>query len=420
MCLVASASGLSSARAQADTTIIYVRSAGGPRVGVLLEEVTLGSGSHADEYQFSDAYVFIGSGGGVYVVDLRDPRGLSSAVRQYDRAGRLLRTLGRPGRGPGEYFGAPGDVKELPDGRVLLSDGGGIHVYSRSGEPLARWEAKARAINRGSHILVDPSGFVYAYGENRQGERSPVGIAPAPVLYRFRFDGVLVDTIDAPRAPGPNPGRMGRVNIPFFPTFLVAWSPLGYFVTSYTATYAVDIRQSRPDRAGRNSGAMWQPGDPVIRLTRSVASIRVLDAERDDWRQSLTMFMRSGGRSNLNWRWNGPDVPSVKPPISDLFVASDGRIWVRLSQPAKLVSSVIIPSRPATANESYRIDARHRWVEPLLYDVYEPSGRLVGQVRFPDGVARLAVAGDTVWAVLKDIDDVPTVKRFRIDWGPER
>jgi hypothetical protein len=134
------------------------------------------------------------------------------------------------------------------------------------------------------------------------------------------------------------------------------------------------------------------------------------------------MFNRSA--LNRSWEWDGPDVPRTKPPIKRLTVDDDGRIWVRVSQPAKLNNDVRIPDRPAGPRESYGIDAPRRWVEPMVFDVVEPSGRYIGQVRFPDGVvqtpapeARWAARGDTIWLVVQDKDDVQTVKSYRIRWG---
>jgi hypothetical protein len=59
-----------------------------------------------------------------------------------------------------------------------------------------------------------------------------------------------------------------------------------------------------------------------------------------------------------------------------------------------------------------------------VFDVFEPTGVYVGQVRFPDVASRptlphpgFAIQGDTVWAVVYDRDDVPNIKRYRVRWG---
>jgi hypothetical protein len=61
-----------------------------------------------------------------------------------------------------------------------------------------------------------------------------------------------------------------------------------------------------------------------------------------------------------------------------------------------------------------------------VYDVFQPAGQYVGQVRVPDYTGapylprmEFAIQGDTVWGVTHDQDYVPSVKRYRINWGRE-
>jgi hypothetical protein len=152
-----------------------------------------------------------------------------------------------------------------------------------------------------------------------------------------------------------------------------------------------------------------------------VPAIPISEAERGDWRQSLIMYHR---RQRPTFEWAGADVPRVKPPLRALQIASDGRIWVQISQPATLDRSVTIRTAPLGRGGYNDVDAERRWVEPTVYDVFEPSGQYVGQVRFPDysGAPALprmpaAIQGDTVWFVAHDADYVPSVKRYRVNWG---
>jgi hypothetical protein len=387
-----------------DTIVVSATKPRHQGVAELVEEVTLGAGSDAEEFSFTRAFVAPGREGGVYVIDWRGMG--ASSVRLYDRDGKYIRTFGRNGQGPGEYVHLVGDVRELPDGRVLLSDGLGVLVYSATGQPLGRWEAKARALNVGSSILVDPRGFIYTYGLHRTDPRATLGTL---FLYRFDLNGKLTETVPAPEAEFPTPARRARIIVPFVPGYLVAWSPQGYFVTSYTATYAVDFR-----RAVSGSAALtvaWQQGDPVTSLRRTVPPVQTHAGERSDWRQNLTMAMRQG-RTTPKWEWVGPDIPRLKPPISGVSIASDGRVWVRLSQTARLNSAVSIPNVPTT-----RMYAPKRWAEPQIYDVFEANGTYVGQVRLPDRTESFSADGDIVWAVSNDQDDVPTVRRYRIRWA---
>jgi hypothetical protein len=412
-----------------DTTVVNVPAVDHPKVATLVEELTLGEGPLADGYEFSNAFVFAGRNGSVFVVDLADPSGIGnfrSTVRQYDSTGRFIRAIGRPGSGPGEYIGGVGAVTQLPDGRIILSCSEGLLVYSASGVPMDKWRARAVYYTLGSPILVDPKGFVMSYGAIRGLPSGPLKRPTLELfLYRFRLNGELVDSISPPETEfqgKPDPYQLERVRLPFGPKYLTTWSPLGYFVTSYTTRYAVDLRLPTSAQQSRRDGS--QQAYRVRSVRRIVPAVPVATAERADWRKSVTMFSRSPTPGPwADWQWSGPDIPESKPPIRDLTVDGAGRIWVTLSQPAQLHSDVKIPERPATPAEGYDLDAKKRWVEPTVFDVFEPSGRYLGQVRFPQRVghpdvntAPAAPSGDHIWAVLYDADGVPTVKRYRIRW----
>lgn len=412
-----------------DTIVVTARTPVHPGVATLVEELTLGGGSTAAEYQFTHAFLAAGRDGSVYVIDMVDPQNVGdfrSTVRRYDRTGKFVRTFGRIGQGPGEFTGGVGDVKELADGRVLLSDARGILVYSELGEPLARWNAPGPFGNTGGALLVTPGGFVYSYGAKPVPQvagaavRRPV--PRMPIVFRFRSDGTLIDTIIPPQASFPEPIRVGRAALPFQPRPLATWSPLGDFVVANSGTYLIHQRLAE---TLVHAGGPPRWNGKVMTIRGSLPPIPVQDAERADWRQSLTMYNRSPASGpNAGWDWSGPDIPTVKPPLRGLVVDGEGRIWVQLHQPARLNPSVAIPAKPAMRGESYRIDAPDRWVEPMVFDVYEMTGRYLGRVRFPDGIARsarpemrYAMQGDIVWAVLHDRDEIPTVKRYRIQWG---
>ena len=58
-----------------------------------------------------------------------------------------------------------------------------------------------------------------------------------------------------------------------------------------------------------------------------------------------------------------------------------------------------------------------RFEEPIGYDVFDAEGRFLGHVRTPDTFSddpELLARGDTVWAVVRDDLDVPSIVRFRM------
>jgi hypothetical protein len=406
---------------RADTTVIVVGAPVYPGGATLIEEATLSRGSAVGDQPLSEVRALsIGADGSLYLVDRS---GNTSSVRKYDAMGRYVRSYGRQGSGPGE-FNSPADVIELADGRVVVSDFGGYLVYAPTGEPLARLPVLGPPPGRA--ILLDPSGIILAYVPDRRprGQRPGSPSLPGFVLARLRLDGIVVDTMDNPGNEFPRPARveapvrspMGTTSVrstdlPFVGSHSVRWSPLGYFVTSNPATYAIDLRVPRAMEG--SVSRPWQRGDPIISIRRDAPAVPVERAERSDWRQAITIYMRLGAS---RWTWTGPDIPSTKPPIRDFFVAGDGRIWVRPSQPARLDPTFTIPSTPDAGGRFGPEIAAMRWVEPEVYDLLEPDGRYLGQVRMPSGISPRAARGDTLWTVLVDAAGVPTVKRFRLQW----
>jgi hypothetical protein len=112
---------------------VVVRTTGGTDAAALhtlVSEVSIGELEGADEYTFGAINeVEVADDGRIYVFDRQVP-----ALREFDAAGKYVRTLGRKGGGPGEYEAANG-VGVHRDGRVVLWNPGNasINVYAPDG-----------------------------------------------------------------------------------------------------------------------------------------------------------------------------------------------------------------------------------------------------------------------------------------------
>jgi hypothetical protein len=388
-----------------------------PGAPSLVPELKIGVADGPEEYMFSGGLeMAVARDGSIYVYDSR-----GKALRKYDAAGKFVATFGREGQGPGEHQQANG-LAVLPDGRVILRDPRNqrINVYSPTGEPAAHWPLPSATNSFGSRMLmVDTGGVVYvaatlgAPSPDRPRERGTI---------RLSSSGRIIDTVRAPvfadepvelsasspggaRAGRPTPSISASTPVPFTPTGMWAWSPLGYMVTGFSSRYAVDLRV--PPAARGSPPRTWQPGDPVISIRRAVAPVQVAAAERDQRRAQVETSMRN---TDPQWRWNGPEIPRTKPPYRELWVGADGRIWV----------SVSLPSAPRTVDGPPDAQGpqtrRTTWTQPLAFDVFEPDGRYVGQVPIPSGTYPHVMRGDHIWGTTTDADGVPSVHRFRIAW----
>lgn len=394
----------------ADTTIIRIGSPRYTGVSELVTDLTLGNGSDAVEYSFSFPFLFAARDGGLFIVDIEDP-GLvgdfRSAVRKYDKNGKYVRSYGRIGDGPGEYRGGVGHVAELSDGRVLLSDALGVLVYSATGRYLERWRQPAWSRSMGNRLFVRPNDVVQYQPINILVGASATSTGrPKWTVQQFASNGKLLDPVTlGPDANFPAIPKLGALRSPFAHDYIAAWSPLGYWVGANSSAYAIDLHVASTDKH-------------IVRLQRTVSAVPVQTAERAAWRTYVTAKNR-GLKQTPNWSWSGPDIPAFKPPLEDLQVGSDGRLWVRVAQPS------VRPSKPVPVPEWQPKTPATEWISPNVFDVIAPDGKYSGRVRFPDELyappmgrsdTAFLAYGDIIWAVVLTENDEPIVRRYRVVW----
>jgi len=356
----------------------------------LAQEVSIGTLAGANEYLFgSIGSLAVDASGSIYVFDHQVP-----ALRKYTPDGRYLATFGHSGGGPGEYQQPDGGaLGVLPDGRVVLRDPGNarINVYSSEGRPLNSWRiAGGRFVSRG--LVVDSVGNVYT-----QVFGATIGMAT------FSAAGEPGDTIPAPAWDYRGPTVTAQVEgarqtwtVPFSPALRWTFSPLGRMFGGVSDEYRIDVFGSD----GR-----------VLRIARSSDPVPVADGERAAAEFHVLSAMRG---LQPDWSWNGPPIPDQKPAFRELFAGKDGRIWVLLhtaARPAPERAADPAPGEPTPPVP---------WLEPTLFDVFEPDGTYLGQVSAPDGFRTTpppVFGPQHVWAVVEDELGVQYVVRFRIEHG---
>jgi hypothetical protein len=183
--------------------------------------------------------------------------------------------------------------------------------------------------------------------------------------------------------------------VPFSPVPRWAFSPLGQMFGGVSDEYRIDV---------------FGPDGRVLRIIRDSEPEPVAAGERAAAEFRVSAAMRG---LQPNWSWNGPSIPNRKPAFRELFAGQDGRIWVLLhtaARPAPELAAEPSPGEPTPPTP---------WIEPVLFDVFEPDGTYLGQVSAPEGfrTAPPPVFGSQyVWAVVADELDVQSVVRFRIEY----
>lgn len=337
----------------------------------------------------------VGPEGRIHILDTQGP-----ALRVYGADGSYLRTVGRPGSGPGEYREPDGGLAVLPDGRILLRDPGNqrISVYAATGEAVDTWITRG-GFNTGRPLYRDDQGRIwYMLLLDPAADVSDWRMG----FVRFDLEGTPLDTVPAPRTEYQPPrlearreGTVSIIGVPFFPGFWWSLTPGGGWVTGLSTDYRVEVE--RPDAT-------------VLRIERVHEPVPVDPGERRAAEAEATQDMRS---NVPDWRWNGPPIPDVKPPFRGLVPASDGRIWVALHGPGRLVEE----ARPDPQGGE---DEPAVWAEQVRFDVFDRDGRYLGQVEAPDGLSlspQPVIRGDTVWAVVRDDLDVQRIGRFQLEWS---
>lgn len=363
----------------------------------LVPEMSIGELEGDLEYLFGRIVSLdVGPDGTVYVVDRQVPD-----VRAFSPEGRFLRTVGKPGEGPGEIKSPDGGLAVLSDGRILVRDPGNarIQVYAPSGEALATWSIRGgfntssplfrdRDDNVYTQILVDPEADIrdWVIGLVRIGPDGVPGDTLVPPDAGFE-----APELEARREVGENRFNVSRNSVPFSPSEEWTLHPDGYFIHGVGNAY---------------SFTLLRPGSPLI-IERAGEAAPVTHGEKAEEEARMTRNMRS---TQPNWRWNGPPMPDRKPYFGDLHTGRDGRIWLEVPQPG--VEGDDPDHDPADPNS-----VPDRWKEPVAFDVFEDDGTYLGRVTTPLSFSRYPTPrfdGDRVWAVTRDELGVQRVVRFRV------
>jgi hypothetical protein len=346
----------------------------------LVEELVIGVLEGEEEHMFGRISQIAPDGrGGVYVFDGQVP-----ALRHYDAQGRYTRTLGREGSGPGEYRDAALGLAVLADGTVLLRDprNGRFTLYDPSGAPVDHWPL-ADGLFTARAVYVDTAGHVYARIMTGPIERD----APWPIgLLRLSPSGEVLDTIPSPPFPGEPTGPGGF----FSPSKLWDLHPHGYIVVGVGDRYALELRKP----------------EGTLRIEKAGERIPVHPEERAEREAVQEHLARTRGQTMTAMP---AAVSRVKPFFRGIYAGEDGTIWVHVHQEG--VRRDPPPAAPPPAPDA---PPPLLWNEPIVFDVFEPDGTYLGQLRVPPRTTLLTYSVGEVWATRRGEFDEAYLVRMRV------
>jgi hypothetical protein len=373
----------------------------------LVEELRIGSRDNPDTGFASILGVDVDRDGNVYAYEQQQ-----GAIRVYDPRGKLLRTIGRRGSGPGEFqrfamFWVVGDTIWTYEPR---SAAGLITLFNREGEVLATGRTPAivrlgpartlgmilprRARDDGvlvartnvsseelgdtvstPRILIDPTGAVVdTIGWDRWTPQVPREYPPPVSL-----GGTTYHVPAAPDSAAPSASlEDGRLVVAFAPAGEEG-APMFTVSRLGEAGDTVFHRRFRYSPK-RYDGAMldsmaWSSaripgGEVVVRMGE-----RIMPPMRSD---SMAAF--AAVRAAIRF-------PEYQRPVQGILVQRDGTFWLRREDDG------------ASAT---------RWM------VLGADGRARGELNVPKSVDLAWSGGDTVWGIERDDLDVPWLVRYRI------
>jgi hypothetical protein len=375
-----------------DTVVVRTVSGsvwGAPRV--MAEELSIGALDGPEELMLgSIESLAVDEEGGIYAFDSQVP-----ALRYFDVDGNYVRTLGREGGGPGEYSDFVDRLAVRRDGKIVLPDVGNarLTLYEPDGRLAAHWPVRGGIFPR-EDVVVDTADHTYV----------PILIEmlpsnePMQVAYlHMDPEGNTVDTMLVPTLPDEPPlasmqsafAQQMVMTVRGFmdPSKEHALSPLGYMVVGVNDDYSFEVH--------------W-PDGRTVRIERVYQPVPYTPAERAEWEALFDWYRETGYPVDLG------AVPEHKLPYASFLTGEGGRIWVHRHVEARRDETVEPP--PEETNERPPIS----WVEPEVYDVFEPDGTYLGEVRFPWRTRPLFVRGDTAWGVRRGELDEQYIVRLVI------
>jgi hypothetical protein len=327
--------------------------------------------------------------------------GVDQALLRADLASQRIDTIGRGGQGPGEYK-SPDVLVPLPGGSTLLTDlgNGRLTIFDGAGKyresiPIAQGGA---GTGLGTLRLL----LVRASDGNGRLYYQPAGADPradsAAILRWDRASG-KTDTVARVKLPklitkssGGANSRSIRQRPPPYPL------QEGWAVAADGRVALIRVGEYRVDWVLPN-------GTRVVGKPLALSPVSVTTAEKKEYLEeqatnglavsvqnvngqiSMTMSRgRAGGEERDEQDLEGQEWPATKPPTTGVYLAGpDESVWIERSVAAH---------------------------QPRVYDVVGAQGQLVRQVVLPAGRRAIGIGVKGLYAKYQDDNGVSFLERY--------
>lgn len=322
-----------------------------------------GAGAGEQDQLFNVTSVAEDAEGRFYVANFGDKR-----VLVFDSAGTYVRTIGKAGKGPGEFTALRSVAAVGADGLLVLDlVPGRIHRFRRSDGAFLGEVALAREAGMPLDMRATPSGTVMVEFRPRtqSGVQAAAFIAPVDTATGAvdRSRAVQLDTVARVQLRKEQKGSktMFTIDVPFAPR--PVWDVEGDGGLLYGTGREFVVNRARDARSA-----------PVFRGTGQPRAVSRDD--REGWFASSEQMEQFRGKF---------EFPETHPFFTGLRADPHGALWVQV---------------PAAAGE--------RW------EVRDATGAVKGTFSLPEGSRLMSVGRGAVYVLSKDAEDVETLHRLRI------
>lgn len=327
---------------------------------------------------------------------------LGEVLAVVDLAAGTADTIGRRGRGPGEYI-QPDGVFPLPGDSTLLVDLGNGRL-TVLGPDLAFGETSPIAVTSGQGMVlvlprgVDDRGRVYFQPSAMGGGVGRRGLPDSAVVARWDRATGAIDTLarvkladmSVQRSGSGNNSRVQITQRPLSPQDGWGVGLDGRLALARSGDYRLDLLSG--DEMLRGRAVPYRP-------------VPIRRRDKEEWAEgssnglSIRMEVNNSGARQVSLGRGGPqsgnrpdidalEWPDTKPPFvaNDVFVAPDGSTWIR--------RSVAAGDQP-------------------LFDVFDDRTNFVGQVVLPAGRRVVGFGRDVVYLAARDEFDLEWLEEYQ-------
>jgi hypothetical protein len=323
----------------------------GTRTQLILEEdLVIGRERDKEDQWFSFLNALaVDKAANIYTLDPKDVR-----IRIFDRNGKLLRSFGRKGQGPGEFSG-PGSLRILPDNTLEVFDvlHSRLSYFTLDGESLRDVPMATRG-----YFKIDAQGFLYLHRRQPEGNKMVVKL----VKLNPELNPVLkIHSFEYPWNP--------RLINPFPETYLFEPLRTGETVWMITSEYKINVLNSE--------------GKLTRRIVKDSHPVKVTAADRE-------RYIAAQPQDPLSRQFNY-EFPESYPVANWLVIDDSGRLYLR----------------------TYEKDGQGR----VYHDIFDQDGRYISRFCLPELESAMVIAENKMYCLIKESEEgIPLIKRYRMIW----